>query len=139
MHAVSLLSIGTGLQQSKALIAVITTKYLNSKFCTNELYAASSDQKAIFPIILENIDFSASERSRGVKYVIGSINWTMFGTGYDYNSSLEHLVQGMTQQGLGEEASLSFSIFVCFKSTFLNRTYNVFQILFNWSGRRETP
>ena len=93
---------GTGLQKSKALIAVITTKYLNSKFCTNELYTASSDQKDIFPIMLETIDFSASERSRGVKYVIGSINWTMFGTGYDYQASLEHLVQGLKEHGLGE-------------------------------------
>ena len=92
---------GTGLQQSKALIAVITTKYLNSKFCTNELYAASSDQKDIFPVILENIDFNAGERARGVKYAIGSINWTYFGTGYDYGTALERLVQGMKRSGLG--------------------------------------
>ena len=93
--------VGTGLQLSKALIAVVTTKYLNSKFCTNELYAASSDQKDIFPVILEQIDFNASERARGVKYVISSINWTLFGSGYDYGTSLEHLVQGMKRSGLG--------------------------------------
>ena len=92
---------GTGLQQSKALIAVITTKYLNSKFCTNELYAASSDQKDLFPVIMENIDFNASDRARGVKYAIGSINWTYFGTGYDYGTALERLVQGMKRSGLG--------------------------------------
>ena len=96
-----MLVLGTGLQQSKALVAVVTTKYLNSKFCTNELYTASSDQKDIFPVILENIDFNASERARGVKYVIGSINWTLFGTGYDYGTALERLVQGMKRSGLG--------------------------------------
>lgn len=92
---------GTGLEQSKALIAVVTTKYLNSKFCTNELYAASSDQKDIFPVMMENIDFNTSERSRGVKYAIGGINWTYFGAGYDYGTALERLVQGMKMSGLG--------------------------------------
>ncbi|CAI8002710.1 hypothetical protein GBAR_LOCUS3472, partial [Geodia barretti] len=98
-------AIGTGLQQSKALIAVITTKYLNSKFCTNELYAASSDQKDLFPVIMENIDFNASDRARGVKYAIGSINWTYFGSGYDYGTALERLVQGMKRSGLGGGAT----------------------------------
>ena len=92
---------GTGLQQSRALVAVVTTKYLNSKFCTNELYAASSDQKDIFPILMENVDFNSSERARGVKYVIGSLNWTLFGTGYDYGTAVERLVQGMRRSGLG--------------------------------------
>ena len=52
--------------------------------------------------MLETIDFNTSERARGVKYAIGSINWTMFGTGYDYQMSLERLVQGMKEHGLGE-------------------------------------
>lgn len=93
---------GTGLQQSRALVAVITNKYINSKFCTNELYTASSDQKHIFPIILENIDFNSSERARGVKYVIRAINWTMFRHGYDdYQMSVDRLVKGMRECGLG--------------------------------------
>lgn len=57
-----------------------------------------------------------------MKYVIGSINWTMFGTGYDYNNSLEHLVQGMKQQGLGEIESFH-SVCIHFKSIYIPQQY----------------
>ncbi len=35
------------------------------------------DQKHIFPVIVENVDFSGTERARGGKYVVSGINWTI--------------------------------------------------------------
>ena len=52
-------------------------------------------------MIVENVDFSSTERARGVKYVVSGINWTMFRPGYDdYQSSLDKLVSGMKEQGV---------------------------------------
>ena len=106
--------IGTGLEQCKGLIAVITQKYLSSQFCTAELYTTNSDRKRLFPIILEDIDFSSSERARGVKYAIGAINWTMFRPAFDdYATSLERLVQGMKEQGLGNCNTVHVVVLFC--------------------------
>ena len=67
----------------------------------SELYTANGDQKHIFPVVVENVDFSSTERARGVKYVVSGINWTMFRSGYDdYHASLEKLVHGMREQGM---------------------------------------
>lgn len=94
-------AIGTGIDQCKALIAVVSNKYITSRYCMSELYTANGDQKLIFPVIVEDVDFSSTERARGVKYVISGINWTMFRTGYDdYHVSLEKLVYGMREKGL---------------------------------------
>ena len=76
-------AIGTGLDQCRALIAVVTHKYISSQYCTSELYTANSDQKLIFPVIFKDIDFSGSEKAHGVKYVIRGISWTMFHPGVD--------------------------------------------------------
>ena len=51
-------------------------------------------------MIFEDVDFSATQKSRGVKYVISGINWTMFRVGIDdYSTSLSRLIQGMKEQG----------------------------------------
>ena len=93
-------AVGTGLDECQALIAVITHKYIASKFCTSELYTADGDRKRIFPVIFEDVDFSATEKSRGVKFVISGINWTMFRPTLDeYRGSLERLIQGMREAG----------------------------------------
>ena len=93
-------AIGTGLHECKALIAVVTNRYISSRYCTGELYTADADQRLIFPVIFENVDFGSSEKARGVKYVIGGINWTMFRPGVDdYHTSLGKLIQGMNEQG----------------------------------------
>ena len=72
-HAV----IGTGLDKCQALIAVISNKYIMSRYCKSELYTANGDQKHTFPVIVENVDFSGTERARRVKYVVAGINWTI--------------------------------------------------------------
>ena len=93
-------AIGRGLHNCKGLIAVITSKYITSKYCTNELYVADSDRKSIFPIIFEDVNFEQSEKAMGVKYVINGINWSFFRPEVDdYASSLSKLVQGMKEDG----------------------------------------
>lgn len=93
-------AIGTALDHCKAVLPVITDKYLASRFCKGELYTADSDKKLFFPIFLEQVDLSASELSRGVKYIIAGINWTFFRPGVDdYNASLMKLMQGMREKG----------------------------------------
>ena len=93
-------SIGSGLHNCKGLIAVITKKYITSRYCTSELYSADSDQKSIFPVIFEDVDFEQSQKSMGVKYVIGGINWSFFRPEVDdYVSSLSKLMQGMSELG----------------------------------------
>lgn len=93
-------AIGTGLDRCKALIAVISNKYISSRYCMSELYTANGDQKLIFPVIVEDVDFSTTEQARGVKYVVSGINWTMFRLGYDdYHSSLTKLISGMKEHG----------------------------------------
>lgn len=95
-------AIGTGLHHCKALIAVITNKYINSRYCSSELYTADGDRKKLYPVILEDVDFGVSETARGVKYVISGINWTMFRTGVDnYATSLDRLVQGLRGERSG--------------------------------------
>ena len=93
-------AIGSGLYNCKGLIAVITKKYLTSRYCTSELYTADSDQKSIFPVIFEDVNFEQSEKSMGVKYVISGINWSFFRPEVDnYACSLSKLMQGMAELG----------------------------------------
>ena len=89
-----------GLHQCRALIAVITKKYVNSRFCSSELYTAVSDRKLIFPVIFEDVDFGASDTGMGVKYVISGINWSMFRSRIDdYGASLYKLIDRLTEKG----------------------------------------
>ena len=93
-------AIGSGLDQCHALLAVVTPKYVTSRYCTSELYTADGDQKIIFPVFYAETDLSSSERARGVKYVISGINWTMFRPNVDdYDISLEKLKFGLRQRG----------------------------------------
>ena len=69
-------AIGVGLRKCRALVVIITHKYIRSKYCRNELFMADSLQKDVFPIILEDVTFDSPEDA-GVQYVISSINWVM--------------------------------------------------------------
>ena len=92
-------AIGTGLSCSKAIVPIITNKYVASHFCKGELYTADCEKKLIFPLFLEDVDLSVSELARGVKYIISGINWTYFWPGLDYDMSLKKLVEGMKDKG----------------------------------------
>eukprot|EP00656_Telonema_subtile_P039771 TRINITY_DN44853_c0_g1_i2.p1 TRINITY_DN44853_c0_g1~~TRINITY_DN44853_c0_g1_i2.p1 ORF type:complete len:365 (+),score=78.54 TRINITY_DN44853_c0_g1_i2:136-1230(+) len=96
-------AIGKGLSNCKAIVSVVTNKYLGSRFCVNELYTADSDMKLIFPIIFEDVNFEACESAQGVKFVISGTNWTMCRPGMDdYEESLQKLLLALRKEGLGK-------------------------------------
>ena len=93
-------AIGDGLRRCKGLIAVITKKYIHSKFCKNELFMADSMQKPIFPMFLEEVNFDSSEDA-GVLYTISSINWIMLtGRVAGYSTALTKLLEGIIGKGI---------------------------------------
>ena len=83
----------------RVLIAVITNKYVNSFYCPSELFTANKENKKIYFVMLENVDFGASEAARGVQYIIAKTNWAtsfMFRSGVDdYGASLSRLIQAI--------------------------------------------
>lgn len=65
-----------------------------------QLYTADSDKKLIFPIMLEDIIFEASESGQGVKFVISAVNWTLCRIGIDdYEASMVKLITAMKAKG----------------------------------------
>ena len=94
--------IGMGLKNCSALIAIITKKYINSRYCKKELYGANAKNKKIFPIIFEEFDLEASgDTGAGVHYVIADINWTYFRKEKDdFSESFAKLLKGLDAAGL---------------------------------------
>lgn len=86
--------IGKALKSCDSLIAVITKKYVTSRYCKNELYVAEKETKTIYPLIYDK-DWKTVEGSAGVDYVINSLNWTMFPSGSRDSTSLQKLVSGL--------------------------------------------
>lgn len=65
--------IGKALKSCDSLIAVITKKYVTSRYCKNELYVAEKETKTIYPLIYDK-DWKTVEGSAGIDYVINSLN-----------------------------------------------------------------
>ncbi len=63
--------IGEAVQSCRALLALITEKYLSSVHCRNELYMANSCRKPLLPVLLEG----STVKDPGVQYAISSVNW----------------------------------------------------------------
>ena len=93
-------AIGAGLHKCSFIIPIITDKYINSRYCMNELYTADSDKKLIFPVMYEDVELASTEGGRALKFIVSSINWTMFRPGKDdYAVSLQSLIKGMKLKG----------------------------------------
>lgn len=93
-------AIGEGLRRCKALIAIVTQKYIHSKYCKNELFMADSLHKHIFPIFLEEVTFDSPEDA-GVQFVISSINWIMMTPDKSmYSHALSQLMEGIIKMGV---------------------------------------
>ena len=92
------LAIGEALQKCRALVAVISKKYLLSRYCKNELFMADSVHKPIFPVFLEDVDLSGSSESAGVLYTISSINWVRVKG--QYMDAVQRLLKGMEEKGI---------------------------------------
>ncbi len=103
-------AIGVGLRKCRALIAIVTHKYIRSKYCRNELFMADSLQKDVFPIFLEEVTFDSPEDA-GVQYAISSINWIMMTPGkLAYSEAFKQLLGGMIKKGVTPSSSSSLSI-----------------------------
>lgn len=100
-------AIGVGLRKCRALIVIITHKYIRSKYCRNELFMADSLQKDVFPIFLEEVTFDSAEDA-GVQYAISSINWIMMTPGkLTYSEAFKQLLDGMIKKGVTPSSSSS--------------------------------
>lgn len=98
-------AIGDGLRRCTALIALITHKYIRSKYCKNEMFMADLTHKSIFPIFLEKVDFNSSEDA-GVLYTISSINWIMLTSGMaGYDAAFSQLLEGMKSKGVTPQSA----------------------------------
>ena len=83
--------IGIALNKCKTLIAVLTKKYVSSRFCKSELYVACTNQKPIFPVIREE----GWDECEGVKYMTAASSWVSFLPTDDYDAALQRLIAGL--------------------------------------------
>ena len=90
--------IGAALDNCQALVAVLTQKYISSQYCRKELFMTSSLKKPIFPVMLEEVDFSGNDGS-GVRLAISSLNWVSF-KDTNYKEAFSKLLEGLKHQGV---------------------------------------
>ena len=91
------------LRDWKALVVVVTKKYLSTPFCKSELYVACENKKPVFPVIreedwdvLEQFVFN-KESKEGVKYMKASSNCVSFLPSDDYGAALQKLIVGLKE------------------------------------------
>ena len=91
------------LRDWKALVVVVTKKYLSTSFCKSELYVACEKKKPVFPVIreegwdvLEQFVFN-KESKEGVKYMKASSNCVSFLPSDDYGAALQKLIAGLKE------------------------------------------
>ena len=98
-----MLAIRIALRDCKALVVVVTKKYISSSFCKSELYVACGKKKPVFPVMREEgwnvLDQSVfnKECSEGVKYMKASSNCVSFLPSDDYGAALQKLIAGLKE------------------------------------------
>ena len=90
------LAIRIALRDCKALVVVVTKKYISSPFCKSELCVAYEKKKPVFPVIREEgwdvlQQSMLKECSEGVKYMKATSNCVSFLPSDDYGSALQKL------------------------------------------------
>ena len=87
--------IGVALKSCRALIPILTKKYVHSRYCKGELYVANGQEKVLLPVIYED-GWDEGEEGAGVNYIVAAYNWALFRPDRDdFQSSLEKLVHGI--------------------------------------------
>ena len=89
--------IGDGVHECRALLCVLTNKYINSRNCRGELFQANG-KKLIYPVLYEDIDWDKDSNSRGVGSVVNSFNRADFRPGVDYQVAVKKLIEAMKKQ-----------------------------------------
>ena len=87
--------IGVALKSCRALVPILTKKYVHSRYCKGELYVANSGEKILLPVIYED-GWDEGEEGAGVNYIVAAYNWAFFRPNKDdHKSSLDKLVHGI--------------------------------------------
>ena len=86
--------IGVALKSCRALIPVLTKKYVHSRYCKGELYVANSEEKVLLPVVYED-GWEEGKEGAGVSYIVKAFNWAFFRPKQDnYRESLNKLING---------------------------------------------
>ena len=86
--------IGVALQSCRALIPVLTKKYVHSRYCKGELYVANSEKKVLLPVVYED-GWDEGKEGAGVNYIVAAFNWAFFRPNRDdHQDSLNKLING---------------------------------------------
>ena len=94
----------TDLWLSKAVMAVITRKYIESKFCDMELCHAQIKGKEKLSILYEKIDFNGSDKAQKLDMVIPRNQHIHFQQGEDdFATFLDKVVEVLKAKGLGAQ------------------------------------
>ena len=89
------IEIGVALKSCRALIPVLTKKYVQSRYCKGELYVANGENKVLLPVIYED-GWDEGEEGAGVNYIVAAYNWAFFRPSMDnHKTSLDKLVHGI--------------------------------------------
>ena len=89
------IKIGVALKSCRALIPVLTKKYVHSRYCKGELYVANNENKVLLPVVYED-GWDEGEEGAGVKYIVAAFNWAFFRPNEDdYQKSLNKLIDGV--------------------------------------------
>ena len=91
--------IGDGVHECRALLCVLTNKYINSRNCRGELFLANEKKKLIYPVLYEDIDWDKDSNWRGVGYVVNSFNRADFRPSVHYQVAVKKLIEAMKRQG----------------------------------------
>ena len=98
------LAIEIALRDCKALVVVVTRKYISSSFCKSELYVACEKKKPVFPVIREESwdvlqqSVFKEECSDGVKHMkTATSNCVSFLPSDDYGAALQKLIAGLKE------------------------------------------
>ena len=86
--------IGVALRSCRALIPILTKKYVHSRYCKGELYVANGQNKILLPVIYED-GWEEGEEGAGVHYIVAAYNWAFFRPNQDdHQESINKLISG---------------------------------------------
>ena len=93
--------IGVGVYDCRALLCVLTNKYVSSSDnCKRELDYALAQRKIVFPVLYETVIWDKNENAKGVSFALGNINRADFRPDkVDYQEALRSLVTAMKERG----------------------------------------
>ena len=94
------LAIRIALRNCKALVVVVTKKYISSSFCKNELWVAYEQKKPVFPVIREegwDVLQQSMLKEFSVKYMKATSNCVSFLPSDDYDAALQTLTTGLKE------------------------------------------